>query len=362
MTEIADKARFDRIRYAQAWEDADVLCASMGDVQGKPLLAVCASGDNALALLTLDPSCVVAADLSAAQLSCLRIRMSAMLRLSHSEYLELLGAISSTRRGKLFDRALAGLSEPDARFWDGLGEQAVDHGIGAVGKFENYFRIFRSWVLPLVHSRRTVESVFFPRDPDNRKAFYAREWDTWRWRLLLKVFFSNFTMGILGRDPAFFDHVEGSLSDHVGARVAHAGAVLDPSINPYMSWILRGHPGDRLPLPWREEHYATIRSRLDRIESRHGDLVQAGQGRSFAGFYLSDIFEYMSVSEFEAAYAGLLELAAPSARLVYWNMMVQRSLPDLFAARTKYLEEISRRLGEADNAFFYSAFRVEEVQ
>jgi len=51
-SEIAGKATFDHIRYAQLWEDADVLTAALGDCKGGTLVSICAAGDNALAMLT----------------------------------------------------------------------------------------------------------------------------------------------------------------------------------------------------------------------------------------------------------------------------------------------------------------------
>ena len=55
-SEIAGKAAFDHIRYAQLWEDADVLTTALGDCKGGTLVSICSAGDNALAMLTLDPA------------------------------------------------------------------------------------------------------------------------------------------------------------------------------------------------------------------------------------------------------------------------------------------------------------------
>ena len=49
---IAARARFDRIRYAQVWEDADVLLAALAPRPGATLVLIASAGDNALALLT----------------------------------------------------------------------------------------------------------------------------------------------------------------------------------------------------------------------------------------------------------------------------------------------------------------------
>ncbi|MGI9522848.1 MAG: DUF3419 family protein [Hyphomicrobiaceae bacterium] len=361
--QIADKAAFDRIRYAQLWEDGDVLVSALQGPPGRTFVSICSAGDNALSLLTLDPERVIVVDLSPAQVECLKLRMAAMRKLDHARYLELLGARPSDRRLALLNEVAAGM-EPDSQaFWAARADDVALYGVGGVGKFEHYFRIMKTWLLPLAHGQKTVADVFVSRPPAERQDFYDKRWNSWRWRLLLKVFFSRFAMGRLGRDPAFFDHVEGSVPDHVARRIVHAAVDLDPADNPYLHWILTGTMGNALPLAWRAEHYDTIRDRLDRLDVRIGSfegLIAAGEHAD--GFNLSDIFEYMDQATFAAVYSDLLKVANPRARLVYWNMMAPRRVPEplrgFVDARTD-LEAVGKSL---DKAFFYSDFVVEEVR
>ncbi|MEL6519564.1 MAG: DUF3419 family protein [Pseudomonadota bacterium] len=361
-SEIETKAAFDHIRYAQLWEDADVLCAGLGDCAGGTLVSICSAGDNALAMLTLDPAKVVVVDLSPAQLACLHLRIGAYRALDHAEFLELTGSRPSTRREALLARSLDA-AEPKIRaFWEELVPEVAAHGIGGVGKFERYFRIFRTKLLPWVHSRKTIEDIFVPRTPADREAFFTNRFDTFRWRLLLNIFFSRFVMGRFGRDKAFFDHVEGSPAQHVARRVRFAGVDTDPSQNPYLHWIMMGTHGEALPMAWRAAHYDTIRDRLDRLEIRPGSLETfVSTGEKANGFNLSDIFEYMSPDMFEQVYSSILAASAPGARLVYWNMMAPRRVPAKFAAQVQTLTDLEKRLKAQDKAFFYSDFIVEEV-
>ncbi|PRY24866.1 S-adenosylmethionine-diacylglycerol 3-amino-3-carboxypropyl transferase [Aliiruegeria haliotis] len=359
--DIADRARFDIIRYAQLWEDADVLVAAMHPGSGQRFLSVCSAGDNALALLTLDPEKVTAVDLSVAQLDCLRLRIGAMRALEQPEFLELMGSRPSDRRGVLLDRALAELPEEARLRWGNLRPEVVAHGAGGVGRFERYFRIFRKRVLPLVHSRRTIDDVFVARPPAERARFLDERFVTWRWTLMLQLFFSRFTMGRMGRDKAFFDHVEGSVAEHVARRIRHAGVTCDPAENPYLHWILKGGHGAALPMPWRPEQYEIIRNRLERVELVHGPLEACGN-TPVDGFNLSDIFEYMSPAASEAAYTQLLARATPGARLVYWNMMAPRRVPEALADRVTTLSDLEDTLKQQDKAFFYSDFVIEAAR
>ena len=170
-------------------------------------------------------------------------------------------------------------------------------------------------------------------------------------------------MGRMGRDKAFFDHVEGSVAQHVARRIKHAAVDCDPSQNPYLHWILKGTHGDAIPMPWRAEHYATIRDRLDRLDIRQGALEAfIDDGEKADGFNLSDIFEYMSPDVYAQVYGQILSAAHPKARLVYWNMMAPRRMPPGHKSKMTTLTADEDRLKAKDKAFFYSDFVIEEFQ
>ena len=361
-SEIASKAKFDQIRYAQLWEDADVLTRALGDVAGGTLVSICSAGDNALAMLTLNPAKVVALDLSPAQIACLKLRVAAYRVLGHREFLELTGSRESDRRPHLLSRALNEADDETRAFWQQLKPDVALYGIGGVGKFERYFRLFRTWCLPLVHNQQTIDAIFEPRTASERAQFFDTRFNTWRWRLLLNIFFSRFVMGRMGRDKAFFDHVEGSPAAHVARRLRHAGVDTDPSQNPYLHWIMKGHHSRVLPMAWRAEHYDRIRANLDRLDIRQGSLEAfLSTGERAQGFNLSDIFEYMAPDTFSEVYGAILRSAAPGARLVYWNMMAPRRVPQVYRSRVATLTHLEDQLKAEDMAFFYSDFVVEEL-
>ncbi len=363
-SEAAQRSDFSRIRYAQCWEDADVMLAGLEIQPGETCLSIASAGDNALSMLTADPGRVIAIDLNPAQLACLALRVAAYRRLDHGELLELIGSTPSPRRAELYARCRPALSEDDRRFWD-VHPQVVSAGIGDAGKFEDYFRLFRRRVMPLIHRRRTVERLLAGGDREQRERFYESVWNNRRWRWLFRLFFSRWMMGRLGRSPAFFRYVEGPVADRILARTRHALVALDPADNPYLQWILTGRHRTALPHALRPEHFDAIRNRLDRLEWRLAsleDVLADPQLPRIDRFNLSDIFEYIAPD----ACAELLEMlvgrANPSARLVYWNMLAPRSRPDRLADRLEPRDALARQLHERDKAFFYSRLVVEEVR
>ena len=353
-TEIAQRADFSAIRYAQCWEDADVLLAALDVRPGDTCVSIASAGDNTLALLTRVPGKVIAVDLNPAQLACLELRVAAYRCLEHPELLELIGSTPSQRRAELYQRCRGALSPDTRRFWD---SQDVAAGIGAAGKFERYFALFRQRILPLVHSRRRVEQLL--TGGDGRREFYATTWDTWRWRLLFRVFFSRFVMGRFGRDPSFFQYVEGSVADRIMSRARYALTELDPAANPYLQWILAGRHTTALPFALRWENFDAIRANLDRLEWRCCALEDVLAEGRFDRFNLSDIFEYMSPAHYEQLLECIARAGRPGARLVYWNMLTPRHRPERLTCRLRSLpaDELFRQ----DKAFFYSALVIEEV-
>ena len=363
-TEAATRADFTQIRYAQVWEDADVLVKALDVQPTDTVVSIASAGDNALALLGAGAAHVIALDLNPAQLACLELRVAAYRELSHEELLMLAGSRAATPelRAQLYRRCRVCLGAAARGFWDAH-PGAIAGGMGGAGRFERYLQLFRTWVLPLVHGRRTIDALLRGGTRAAREQFYRERWDTWRWRLVFALFFSRFVMGRLGRAPAFFKYVEGSVADRIRVRARHALTALDPADNPYLHWILTGTHGTVLPWALRAENFEKIRSRLDRLEWHEMTLEEflAGKAATIDKFNLSDICEYMSPENTANLLARLAEASRPGGRLVYWNMLAPRSRPEALAHRLRPRPDIAGPLFQQDRAFFYSALRVEEV-
>ena len=115
---VGQRADFSDIRYAQVWEDADVLLGGLDVQPGDVCVSIASAGDNALALLTKQPARVIALDLSPAQLACLELRVAAY-RVAHAPRAagaDRLAALGAARRALSRCRPALG---PGARaFWD----------------------------------------------------------------------------------------------------------------------------------------------------------------------------------------------------------------------------------------------------
>jgi S-adenosylmethionine-diacylglycerol 3-amino-3-carboxypropyl transferase len=351
------------LRYGQCWEDAEVMLDALDVRPGDTCLSIASAGDNTLALLLRDPGRVIALDYSHAQLAALELRVAAFRELSHPELLELMGSRPSARRSALYNRCRPGLGTAARDFWDARPAD-IARGIAGAGKFERYLAFFATRVLPLAHSRARVRRLLQAGLRDERERFWDTQWDTWRWRLLFRIFFSRAVLGRLGRDEAFFDHVDGPVANRLRRVARRAMVETDPEENPYVQWILAGRHLGALPYALQPESWKKIRRNLDRLEWRCESLESFSERaapRSIDRFNLSDVFEYVGLD----AYHGLLERLAtvgrPGGRLVYWNLLAPRQRPAALANRLRPLDAVARDLRTRDRVPFYSTLVVEEI-
>lgn len=395
------------IRYAQCWEDADVLLAALNIQEGDTCLSIASGGENTLSMLVANPAKVIAIDLNPAQLACVELKMAGFRCLTHAELLILIGSVESleeyhqlflsekfevqaTNSGRLLDfeaaqlkkrvegdnqrssqtlrmtlyrRCRKYLSEETKVFWDSNLE-AVRRGIGSAGRFENYFCAFRNLIMPLIHSKRTVNQLLARKSIAEQQEFYAKRWNTAAWQLLFKAFFSRRIMSALGRSEFQFQYVNTPVAERILSRTAFALQNISTADNPYLHWILKGKHNAALPHALRRENFEIIRKNLDRVELRCCSVEEALSEPSakFNRFNLSDIFEYMSPEEYERHLNLILKVGKPGGRVAYWNMLAPRRCPSTLASQLRSLDQLSATLFKGDRAFFYSDLRVEELE
>lgn len=351
----------DRVRFANVWEDADILCDALSaSCEGGRILSVASSGDNSLALLTVNPKEIVAADQCPSQLACVELRIAAFRNLNYYALLAFMGITECTTRNETYQELKNDLSDDAKQYWDAHTED-IQNGIIHAGRFERFLKMFARHVLPLIHSKETRNELLKAKTHLDRIEFYDNTWDNYIWRLLFKLFFNKMLWKKSGNEQDFFDHLPGNLSERVLWRTRHGLTELPTNTNPYLNYIIRGNYSmESLPRYLRAENKETITSRLDRITLTRATVQDAAIGQ-FDGFNLSDIFEPMENDEFNKCYAKLLSHANSGARLAYWNLLVPRYVPEAFEQRVNTNPELSEVLHWRDKTWFYQAFHVDEV-
>jgi len=363
-SEIESRAKFDLIRYAQVWEDADLLIEALDINEGDIVLSIASAGDNSFAMLTKKPLKVYAVDLSFAQIACCELRKSMYQQLTYEEHLIFGGVVSGEMDRPTIFKQLD-LADDIREYWL-RNIDLIEKGFMTQGKFERYFELFRKKVLPLVHNNKTVEKLLAPKTHRERIDFYENIWNNLRWRAMFKVFFSRFVMGRLGRDKEFFKFVDGSVSDKILSRTKHALSTLDTSSNSYLHFILQGEYTTAFPHSLRKENYDEIRNNIDKIEFKQMSIEQFASefDKKINAFNLSDIFEYMTQDGMDTLYETMLQKSANGARFAYWNMLAPRKCSDSLSKKygVKTIDAQNTNFLMKDKAFFYSKFYLDKVE
>jgi len=354
-----NKVKFDRIRYANCWEDADRLLVAMGKETGRKILSIASGGDNSFSLLITDPELVVAVDVSPTQLYLVELKKEAIRLLAREDYLKFVGfkkTNESQKRKLIYQQIRPQLTDEAKRYWDS-NLSIIKTGLVHCGKFEIYLRSFGKKILPLIHSKTTVEELFAEKSAEAQINFFNKKWNSIRWRMLFKIFFSRFVLGRFGRDPKFMKQVEISVSEYLSQKTKEHFSSTHCQKNWMLQYILRGDFGINLPhyvLPGNYEH---IQKNIDKLELWQGFAQDATEEfGKFDGFNLSNIFEYMDTDTFANVSDGLLKSASPNAKFAYWNLMVPRNLSE----QVDFNFTTQKEWTNFDKGFFYRDFILNE--
>ena len=370
-----NKVDFSIIRYSQCWEDTEILLEALDINENDICLGIASAGDNIFSMLSKNPKKVIAIDLSLPQLYLLELKREIIRKFDYQEMILFFGVISRDNkkntkkiRKEMYEEIRKNLQEKTKEYWD-YNIEIIERGVNHAGKLEKFFRIFNHKILPFIHSKKTINKFFEKKSLEERKKFYDKKWENFRWKLTFRIFFSNLVIGKLGRDKEFFKYVEKDIATTMLSQIKYASTELNPHENPYINYFLtQNYRLDSLPYFLTEKNFRKIKSNLNKLEIVCDTLEEYLEKIDFKidKFNLSDIFEYMSVEN----YAKLMEIiyknCSDNALLAYWNLVVKRNsemeeLKNQFPKRFKRLKEIDQELHKRDKTFFYTDFVIERV-
>lgn len=361
-TALTEKVAFDFIRYANCWEDADILLQGLNPEPGSKILSIGSAGDNSFSLLTRSPQLVLAVDVNRVQLYLIELKKTAIQQLSYEDLLAFLGFKDCAGRAELFNSICTRLQPETRAYWESNLEQ-IRNGIINQGKFERYFQLFSSKVLPWIHTEQTVEQLFLHKSKEKQQEFYHSQWNTWRWRLLFKIFFSKYVMGKYGRDPEFLKEVQVPVGQYIFQKAENHLQSVDAQQNFILRYNLTGNFGSMLPHYLRPENIAKVKANIDCLQILEGYAEEAFQEYgTFRYMNLSNIFEYMNPQQFASTAQKLVDATESGGRIAYWNLMVPRSISTLLPDKVDLLQKKSHELSEKDKGFFYSRFIIDQVK
>lgn len=352
------------IGYSQCWEDAELMIKALQINPLDRVLSITSGGCNALALALCGVESVYSVDQKLEQNYLLELKLAAIQNLDYHQVLEFLGYRPCSQRDEFYRLIRANLSEQAQKYWD-ENIKSIEKGVVHCGKFEKYLWAFRSIVLPLVHRKWKVKTLLSLTDCNEQAEFYNSYWNTSRWRLMFSIFFSRFVMSRRGRSREMFAHSQGLPAAQLFFIRTEQALKFGPVANNfYLSYVLLGTQSQLLPLYLHEESLA--KSKLfQNLRIENSDILsflKTQPDESISKFNLSDIFEPIDQQTANLIFAEILRTSKSDARIIFWNNLVHRDVPDYLSKFFVRETDTENELRKNDRVFFYDKFFIYTIK
>jgi len=350
-----------KIHYAQCWEDPRTLMQALAITPEDDVVSIASGGDNTFALLLNNPPSLTAVDKNPVQIFLVELKIRAIEQLEYDKFVAFIGARPCKNREQLYSYLRPQLSQEARAFWDEKSD-TINNGIIHCGKFERYFKIFRRFLMPLIHSQKTIKKLLATSSLEEQERFYAQTWNNRRWQGLFRIFFGKFLLGRLGRDPSLFRYVTlENIAEEIFNWTQHGLTEVPIHKNFFIEYILTGRYSNlEAAHPYLQaSNFHILKERIGRVrlvcESLE-DYLKTLQPGTLSKFNLSDIFEYMSDMEVESSLQEILRVSRPNARLAFWTLFIPRSVPSALERQITPYSCSSKKLHFVARTFFYGSF------
>jgi S-adenosylmethionine-diacylglycerol 3-amino-3-carboxypropyl transferase len=356
---------FRDILYAQCWEDPEMDRIAFKIQPDDIVFSITSGGCNAMAFLIDDPEKVICLDMNRYQNFLLSLKINAFKTLTYAETLEFFGVQPSTRRWELYEKIKPALPEEEQFYWSNK-KADINRGIIHCGRYERYMHLLKR-IFRILIGGKVINDLFNSSGAEERKIIFDKKWNIFRWRLFCRLFLSRPFASMLF-DKAFYKYLEPSFSFEKYYRSAVRRAVTELPVkeNYFLAYILLGNYYKRnLPAYLKEENYDFIRTRVDRIiqvTSGCMEYFKTLPAGTISKFNFTNIFEWMSMEEFNLLLKETLRAAKDGAVITYRNHLVTRNRPESIADQIIPDTKLSVELHERDRSFIYKAYVVERIK
>lgn len=355
------------INYSQCWEDTEVLLKALSINQRDTVLSITSGGDNTIALLLKKPKLIESIDLNNAQNYLLELKIKSPKVLTYEQYLELL-CITNDKKNtiKLIEKALQLLSPKAKKYWRS-NQTLLEKGIIHNGKFEKYLNLFRKLFLPFVHKKETINAFTSLSNMSEQKKFYKNVWNTKKWQLYFRIATSKSILKFIARQKGMFKYVEmKKVSNEYLKRLEQNLNNTLISNNFYLLYCLLGTYNKKLPHYLLEKNYMYLKNTaLSSLSISRNDIyshLKSKPNSYFTKYNLSDIFEALSTEQKTAIWSEIIRTAKNKAIVIYWDNLLQNSIPSLFLKNVIRNSNKEKELAKQDKVFFYSGFHIYTIK
>lgn len=325
---------FNRLVYAQIWEDPVVDLAALELQPGARILTISSGGCNALAYLMADPAAVHAVDLNATHLAMLEIKKTALRCLpTYPDVLAFLGdADQADNRQRYHQHIAPNLDGVTRRYWEarGISGRRRYHYFttgayrkGLLGDFIGLAHVFSRCLGGNLQKMTTAKSH------DEQQALYDQHvaplFQNWLVRFLSRQPMALYSLGI---PPSQFDAIARDAGGDVTADFAERMRRLAcdwPIAENCFAGQAFGRRYDTatqsaLPMYLQAEHHSAIRERIDRVHAHHTTLtafLHQQPAQSMDAYLFLDAQDWMDAAQLIELWQEVTRTAKPSARVVF---------------------------------------------
>ena len=312
------------IHYSNCHEDSKFVLEQIKN-DPKRILSIASALDNCLAMLLLEPDEIVAIDSNDTQIYLCKLKQCGIKYLDYESFLVLIGIVEGDSKS-CYELLRERLDEETREYFDSHIYLISDVKIINCGRFEYYFSVFKSNVLPMIHSKKTINAFMNAEDMSKQRELYHKTFNNLRFKLMFKLFFSEAVMKRVGRDKEYFKYNKGSLSALLKRKFEVCVENNLNTENPYLQYIVL-NKFHSLPKYLERENFEVIKRNIDKITIKKADFSQAiKSGEKYDLMYLSDIFEYMDEAVMEEMSRVISDSLTDGGEVMFFNMMNPRRL------------------------------------
>ncbi len=323
-TELAG-AVDERLFFAQVREDPVLEIEALKEVFDEPIVIVSSGGCTALSLLACGAHRVVGVDLNRTQNHLVELKAAALRGFGPESATAFLGGTvdNPEARRRDYEQLRPELTLGARRYWDARGDMVAAGVLGA-GVTERMLVGVGRFVQTCVHSRRISDRLLALQSLDEQREFYARVWNTKRWRATFRMLLNQF-MFRKTYDPAFFDNAEdATFASHFHRVFEHAVTQLPVRDNYFLHFLFTGRYDRRALPPYLSTAPAGV---LELVDGSFSDYLKTLPDNSIGGFALSNILEWLAPASIDELLTEIVRTAKPNARLVFRNFVGMTEVP-----------------------------------
>ena len=363
--------------YSQIWEDPVIDLEALRIESHHRVMTIGSGGCNALSYLVADPAEIIIVDINASQIALNRLKIAAMKFLpDYKSFFNFFGAADKSSNVKLCDDHIcANLDENTRTYWvrrDARGRRRIEqfargfYRQGLAGQLIAMCHIYSR-----VHGTN-LSVMLDAKDLKEQRDIYAREvkplFHTRTIRGLAALRPALFGLGI---PPVQYETLKANRSMHLVLEERAERMICDFDLKEnYFAWQFfdRGYApdgGGPLPIYLQREHFAEIRSRIDRLQVRHISFVD--QLRSLPDQYLDryvllDSQDWMNDQSLTELWSELTRTARPGSRVIFRtagrNSVLPGRIPAHLLERWDYEKDASLELLARDRSAIYGGFHL----